>query len=44
MFDVATPVNEAIQRAANELAGKRRTLPFTPDELRARVDILARKR
>ena len=43
-FGVATPVNEAIQQAANELAGKRRTQPFTPDELRARIDTLVRKR
>lgn len=43
-YDVATPVNEAIQQAANELAGKRSTQPFTPNELRARIDTLVRKR
>jgi 2-dehydropantoate 2-reductase len=39
---VATPVNEAIQRAANELASRRRDRPLSADELRARIDALAR--
>lgn len=39
---VATPVNEAIQWAANELASRRRDRIFPPDELRARIDDLAR--
>lgn len=42
-FGVATPVNEAIQQAANELASRRRMLPFTPAELRTRIDVLARR-
>lgn len=41
-FGVATPVNEAIQQAANELASRRRRLPFTPAELCTRIDVLAR--
>ncbi len=42
-FGVPTPVNEAIQQAANELASRRRARPFTADELRARIDVLARR-
>jgi len=42
-FGAATPVNEAIQQAANELVSRRRAQPFTPDELRARIDVLARR-
>ncbi len=41
-FGVATPVNEAIQRAANEQASGRRDRPMPPSELRARIDALAR--
>lgn len=42
-FGISTPVNEAIQLAANELASRRRARPFTADELRARIDVLARR-
>ena len=37
-FGVATPVNEAIQQTANELAAKRRAYPLTADQLCARID------
>ena len=42
-FGVATPVNEAIQQAANELAAKPRAHPLTADQLRARIDDRAHK-
>ncbi|MBK7948489.1 MAG: ketopantoate reductase family protein [Deltaproteobacteria bacterium] len=38
LHGVATPVNEAIVRSANELAAKRRAGPFTPAELRQRIE------
>lgn len=38
LHGVATPVNEAIVRSANELAAKRRPGPFTPFELRQRIE------
>ncbi len=41
-FGVETPVNEAIQWAANELAARRRTRNFSGAELRARIGDLAR--
>jgi len=40
-YGVATPANEAIQAAANELASRRRARIFAADELRARIEALA---
>ena len=41
-FGVATPVNEAIQRTANELANRRQTRALSGAELRARIEEVSR--
>ena len=41
-FGVATPVNEAIQRTANELVARRRTRALSGAELRERIEEVSR--